>query len=112
MRDTLAKIGAWGRRIAILAALLGAPTLLAAPAAQAQPVGSVTISTGQPMAAMPVQWGPPPRPYYYGPPPRRHYHGPRHWHRPPPPPHWRRHHAYRGYPPPPPRHHRRHWHRY
>ncbi|SHJ08802.1 hypothetical protein SAMN02745194_01737 [Roseomonas rosea] len=97
MRGSLAKLGSWGRKALILGALVGAPVLALAPAAEAQP--AVTITVGQPAQLVPVQWGPPPRP--------RPYYGPRHYHR-PPPPHWRRHYAYRGYPPPPPRYYRRH----
>jgi hypothetical protein len=98
MRERLAKLGSWARRALILGALIGAPVLVAAPAAEAQTVHAV-LAIGAPEAQLvPVQWGPPPRPYY-GP---RH----RHWHRPPPPPHWRRHHAHRRHYGPPPRYYR------
>jgi hypothetical protein len=82
----------------MLGALVGAPVLVAAPAAEAQAVPAVMVQGGPEVQLLPAQYGPPPG----------YYRGRGHWHRPPPPPprHYRRHHAYRGYPPPPPRYYR------
>jgi hypothetical protein len=90
MRQALAKLG---RKALILGALLGAPMMAAAPAAQAQPIhAQAAIFVGEPAAELvPVQ--------YYG--ERRRYYGPRHYYRPPPPRYYRRHYAGRGYGPPP-----------
>jgi len=95
MLERLTRLGSWGRKALVLGALIGAPVLAAAPAAEAQTIQAVIgVATPAP-EVVPVQWIPPP------------HARPRHWHRPPPPPprHWRRHHA-RRYPPPPPRYHR------
>lgn len=100
MREAFAKLG---RKVLILGALLGAPVMLAAPAAQAQPIHAAVVMGGPEVALVPVQ--------YYG--ERRRYYGPRHYHRPPPPRYYRRHYAGRGYGPPPRyyRHHRPHYYR-
>jgi hypothetical protein len=97
MREALARFGSLGRKALILGALIGAPALATAPAAQAAPI-QPAIAVATPEAQfVPVQWGPL----------RPHYRPHRHWHRPPPPPprHWHRRYAY-GYPPPPPRYYR------
>ena len=100
MRQALAS---FGRKALILAALLGAPMMAAAPAAQAQPVQAAVFVGSPGVELVPVQ--------YYG--ERRRYYGPRHYYRPPPPRYYRRHYARRGYGPPPRyyRHHRPHYYR-
>ncbi|MBP0495228.1 hypothetical protein [Roseomonas indoligenes] len=92
------RIVSWGRKALVLAALIGAPALAAAPAAQAQPVPAVMLGSGPAAELVPVQYYGPPRGYY------GHRH--RHWRRPPPPPRYYRHYGgYRGgYHRGPPRH--------
>ena len=91
MKGTLARLGSWGRKALVLGALIAAPVLAAAPAAEAQVAPAVFLHQGTPAEAIPVQYGPP----------GRHYRGRGNWRGPPPRGYYGRPYARRGYGPPP-----------
>lgn len=110
MQGTFARLGSWGRKALVLAALIGGPMLAAVPAAEAGVASravpavmpAVLIDQGAPLAATQVQ--------YYG--PRRGDYRGRDRFRGPPPGYYRRPYARRYYGPPrrfagpPPRYYR------
>ena len=91
MKGTLARLASWGRRALVLGALVAAPVLATAPAAEARVTPAVLLHQGAPERAVPVQ--------YYGP-PGRHYRGRGHFRGPPPRPYYGRPYVRRGYGPP------------